>query len=203
MKIICIGRNYAAHAAELNNSLPDKPIIFLKPDTALLKNNSSFYYPEFSKDIHFECELVFRICKEGKNISEKFAINYLDKVTVGIDYTARDLQDDCKAKGLPWERAKSFDGSAVVGDMIDINEIEDINNITFTFYKNDNLVQEGNSSLMLFKLPRLIAEISSFITLKQGDLIFTGTPVGVGPIAIGDKLKGFIEDKKLLLSDVK
>jgi 2-keto-4-pentenoate hydratase/2-oxohepta-3-ene-1,7-dioic acid hydratase in catechol pathway len=137
MKIICIGRNYAAHAAELNNSLPDKPIIFLKPDTALLKNNSSFYYPEFSKDIHFECELVFRICKEGKNISEKFAINYVDKVTVGIDYTARDLQDDCKAKGLPWERAKSFDGSAVVGDMIDINEIKDINNIAFTFYKNE------------------------------------------------------------------
>lgn len=203
MKIICIGRNYAAHATELNNPLPDKPVIFLKPDTALLKNNASFYYPDFSKQIHYECELVFRVCKEGKHISEKFALNYIDKLTVGIDYTARDLQDECKEKGLPWERAKAFDGSAVLGDMIEIKEITDLNNISFSFYKNEQLVQEGNSSLMLFKLSRLIAEISSFITLKQGDLIFTGTPVGVGAIAIGDKLKGFLGDKNVLISDVK
>ena len=203
MKIICIGRNYAAHAAELNNPLPDKPVIFLKPDTALLKNNSTFYYPDFSKDIHYECELVFRVCKEGKHISEKFAMNYVDKISVGIDFTARDLQDDCKAKGLPWERAKAFDASAVIGDMIELKEIKNVDDIEFSFYQNAKKVQHSNSNLMLFNLPRLIAEISSFITLKQGDLIYTGTPVGVGAIAIGDTLKGFIGDKELLTCYVK
>jgi len=203
MKIICIGRNYAAHAAELNNPLPDKPVIFLKPDTALLKNNSTFYYPDFSKDIHYECELVFRVCKEGKHIAEKFAMNYVDKISVGIDFTARDLQDDCKAKGLPWERAKAFDASAVIGDMIELKEIKNVDDIEFSFYQNAKKVQHSNSNLMLFNLPRLIAEISSFITLKQGDLIYTGTPVGVGAIAIGDTLKGFIGDKELLTCYVK
>lgn len=203
MKIICIGRNYAAHAAELNNPLPDKPVIFLKPDTALLKNNSTFYYPDFSKDIHYECELVFRVCKEGKHISEKFAMNYVDKISVGIDFTARDLQDECKAKGLPWERAKAFDASAVIGDMLELKDFENVDDIEFSFYQNDNKVQHSNSNLMLFKLPRLISEISSFVTIKQGDLIYTGTPVGVGAIAIGDTLRGSIGNNELLKCSVK
>jgi len=203
MKIICIGRNYAAHAAELNNPQPSKPVIFLKPDTALLKNNSIFYYPDFSKEIHYECELVFRVCKEGKHIDEKFALKYVDRVGVGIDFTARDLQEECKTKGLPWERAKSFDNSAVIGDMIGINEAGDLNELQFSFNKNNIEVQNGSSALMLFKLPRIISEISSFITLKQGDLIYTGTPEGVGSIAIGDTLNGFLNGKLMLTCNVK
>ena len=198
MKIVCVGRNYSEHAKELNNDLPSKPIIFLKPDTAILRNNDNFYLPDFSKNIHYECELVFRICKEGKHIAEKFALSYVDKYTVGIDFTARDLQDECKANAHPWERAKAFDHSAVVGEFINVEAVEDLNNMIFSLSKNGTTVQQGNSSEMIFSLAKLIAEISNFITLKQGDLIYTGTPKGVSNVVEGDLLEGFIGDKKLL-----
>jgi 2-keto-4-pentenoate hydratase/2-oxohepta-3-ene-1,7-dioic acid hydratase in catechol pathway len=202
MKIICIGRNYAEHAAELNNEVPSQPLIFMKPDTSLLRT-SDFYYPSFTNDLHYECELVFRVCKEGKNIPEKFALKYVDKVTVGIDFTARDLQEDCKKKGQPWERAKSFDHSAVVGEFKNISDFIDQPSYLFSFQKNQQTVQEGNSANMIFSLSAIISNVSEFVTLKQGDLIFTGTPKGVGAVAIGDKLEAFLFDEKLLSITVK
>ena len=203
MKIICIGRNYAAHAKELNNPIPTEPVIFFKPDTALIENNQPFYYPDFTNDLHHEVEIVLRVCKQGKHIEEKFAHKYYDKITLGIDFTARDLQEKCKQKGLPWERAKAFDGSAPVGTFIEKNSIKNLSNIDFQLLLNGKKVQLGNTADLIFSFDRLISEISKFITLKTGDLIFTGTPEGVGPVLKGDKLEAFISDKKLLEVEIR
>ncbi len=203
MKIICIGRNYILHAKELNNPVPKIPVWFMKPETSLILKNRPFFYPEFSQDIHFETELVYHICKVGKYIEEKYAHTYYDSVGVGFDFTARDLQSEYKAKGLPWEPAKAFDGSAPVSSFIPITEIEDIHNIDFSMNKNDLLTQKGNSKDMLFSIDRIIAYISQFVTLKIGDLIYTGTPAGVGPIEIGDKLEAYIGDKLMLSTRIK
>lgn len=201
MKIFCIGRNYALHAKELNNEIPEKPLVFMKPPTALLKGNKPFYYPEFSSNIHFEGELVVRICKNGKHIQEKFAKNYYDQITLGLDLTARDLQNELKSKGHPWEIAKGFDGSAVIGSLVPFQG--DIADLSFTIRKNDEIVQSGNCSDMLFAVDRLISYISKFFMLQTGDLIFTGTPAGVGPIQIGDVFEGFLEEKKLFRTEIK
>jgi len=198
MKIICIGRNYMEHARELNNPLPEKPVFFLKPDTSLIRNNRPFFYPDFSNDIHYETELVIRINRLGKHIPEKFASGYYDSIALGIDFTARDLQGNCKAKGLPWEIAKGFDGSAPLSRFIPMVELQDSENIQFHLELNGKTVQKGESVQMIFSVNRVIAYVSQFITLKMGDVIFTGTPQGVGPVAIGDRLTGYIEDKKLL-----
>ncbi len=203
MKIIAVGRNYIDHAKELNNPVPEKPVIFLKPDTAVLKDNKDFYYPEFSKDIHFEVELVLRVCNEGKHVAKKFAHRYYDAIGLGIDFTARDLQSELKSKGLPWELAKAFDHSAVVGNMILKDNFNDLNNLTFSLQKNDVEVQQGNSKDMIFDFDSLITFVSQYITLRKGDLIFTGTPAGVGPIEIGDKLEGFLEGKSIFTCQIK
>jgi 2-keto-4-pentenoate hydratase/2-oxohepta-3-ene-1,7-dioic acid hydratase in catechol pathway len=197
MKIICIGRNYADHAKEMKSELPTEPIFFLKPDTALLKNGNPFFYPEFTKDLHYECELVVQIQKVGKNIAEKFAPKYYSKVTLGIDFTARDLQQNCKEKGLPWEIAKAFEHSAPISNkFIEISSI-DFENLTFELYKNGEKVQTGQTSNMIFSIDKLIVYVSKFMTLKTGDLLFTGTPAGVGPVKIGDKLEGFLNAEKM------
>ena len=204
MKIICIGRNYVDHAKELNNPVPENPVFFLKPDTALLRRNRPFYYPDFSKDIHYECELVVKINKLGKNIQKKFAHTYYDQIGIGIDFTARDLQSKSKAKGLPWEIAKAFDASAPLSmEFIDKSEFSGIHNIKFHFEKNGETVQEGNSADMIFDIDELIAYVSKFFTLKTGDLIFTGTPAGVGPVQIGDKLEAYIGGRLMLKCEVK
>jgi 2-keto-4-pentenoate hydratase/2-oxohepta-3-ene-1,7-dioic acid hydratase in catechol pathway len=200
MKIICIGRNYAEHAKELNNAVSASPVVFLKPKSSLLQG-TTFYYPEFTKDLHFECEVVVKICKNGKHIKEKFAKNYYQQITVGIDFTARDLQQQQKEKGLPWEIAKAFDGSAVVGKFIDIPA--DVQAINFSLHKNNLLVQEGHTKDMLFTIDHIIAYVSQFFSLHTGDLIFTGTPAGVGPVAIGDQLKGAIEQEPLFEMQIK
>ena len=197
MKIICIGRNYADHAKEMKSELPTEPIFFLKPDTALLKNGNPFFYPEFTKDLHYECELVVQIQKVGKNIAEKFAPKYYSKVTLGIDFTARDLQQNCKEKGLPWEIAKAFEHSAPLSNkFIEISSL-DFENLTFELYKNGEKVQTGHTSDMIFSIDKLIAYVSKFMTLKTGDLLFTGTPAGVGPVQIGDKLEGFLNEEMM------
>ena len=203
MKILCIGRNYTAHIEELNNEKPDEPVIFTKPDTALLKNNAPFYYPEFTKDIHHEVEIILRICKEGKHIAPKFAHKYYDAIGLGIDFTARDIQAKAKAKGLPWALAKGFNGSAPISELLPLSEFEDLKNINFSLQVNGEVKQKGNTSLMLFPFDEIICYISKFITLKQGDIIFTGTPEGVGPIQVGDQLEGFIEDKKMFDFEIK
>jgi 2-keto-4-pentenoate hydratase/2-oxohepta-3-ene-1,7-dioic acid hydratase in catechol pathway len=203
MKIFCIGRNYALHAAELNNEIPKEPVIFMKPKNALLQDNSPFYYPDFTVDIHYECELVLRVCKNGKNIREKYASRYYDKITVGIDLTARDLQTPLKEKGLPWEKAKAFDHSAVVGKMIDCLPGDDSEAIQFSLRKNNELVQEGNSADMLFNFNQILTNISRYFTVNIGDLIFTGTPAGVGRIQIGDHLDGFLGEENLLSFDIR
>jgi 2-keto-4-pentenoate hydratase/2-oxohepta-3-ene-1,7-dioic acid hydratase in catechol pathway len=202
MKIICVGRNYVAHAQELQNEVPTSPLIFMKPQTAILKDGDAFYHPEFSKDIHYEGELVLRVCKTGKHIEEKFATKYYDQITYGIDFTARDLQDELKKKGQPWELAKGFDGSAALGEFVGI---EDFNkeNIDFQTFLNGKMVQDGHSNLMIYSFDYIVSYVSKFFTLKQGDLIFTGTPAGVGSVKIGDKIEGFIEGKKLLECEVK
>jgi 2-keto-4-pentenoate hydratase/2-oxohepta-3-ene-1,7-dioic acid hydratase in catechol pathway len=202
MKIICIGRNYADHAEELNNEVPKEPVIFLKPDTALLPPKSPFFIPDFTNDVHHEVELVVRINRVGKHIEERFAHRYYDKISLGIDFTARDVQAACKAKGLPWEKAKAFDGSAPVGDWISIDN-KDINNIKIHLLKNGEIVQEGNTSEMLFTVDRLIAEVSKYFTLKIGDLIFTGTPSGVSAVKSNDVLEAFLDDELLLKVRVK
>lgn len=203
MKIICIGRNYAQHAKELNNPLPDKPMFFIKPDTALLINNDPFYYPSFSNDIHYECELVIRINKVGKNIQEKFASKYYSEVGLGIDFTARDLQQVCKEKGHPWEIAKGFDSSAAVSKFIPIDTLKNKDSISFHLTIDDAKVQDGNSNDMIFSIDQIISYVSQFVTLKTGDLIFTGTPAGVGSVKIGNQLKGYLEDQLLLDFSIK
>lgn len=204
MKILCIGRNYVDHAKELNNPVPKSPVFFLKPDTALLRRNKPFYYPSFSEDIHYECELVVKINKLGKNIQKKYAHTYYDEIGLGIDFTARDLQSKSKAKGLPWEIAKAFDNSAPISmDFIKKSELGDLNNIQFRFDKNGETVQKGTSADMIFDFDELVSYLSQFFTLKTGDLIFTGTPAGVGPVQIGDKLEGYIGDRMMLRCNVK
>lgn len=203
MKIIAIGRNYTEHIEELKNERSDAPVVFLKPDTALLKNNTPFYHPDFSENIHHEVEIVLKVCKEGKHIKKEFASRYFDEIGIGIDFTARDLQDKCKAKGLPWEIAKGFNGSAPIGQFISIKEIPDLENINFHLLINGELRQKGNTSMMLFDFGSIIEYVSNFFTLKKGDLIFTGTPAGVGKVNIGDHLEAFIEDQKLLDFEIK
>jgi len=198
MKIIAIGRNYAEHAKELNNPVPTVPVIFMKPDTALLKDNKPFYHPEFSTDIHHEIELVLKISKEGKHVAEKFASNYFDEIGLGVDFTARDLQQKHKEKGLPWELAKAFDNSAPVSKFLPKSQFSDLKNLNFRLELNGNTVQAGNTKDLLFSFESIIAFVSKYITLKKGDLIFTGTPQGVGKINIGDHLAGYLEEEKLL-----
>lgn len=203
MKIICVGRNYSDHAKELNNAVPSEPVIFLKPDTALLQNNADFYFPSFSKNIHYECEIVVKINKVGKNIETQFAHRYYNEIALGIDFTARDLQDELKAKSLPWELAKAFDSSAAIGTFIKIDDLANKENISFDFYKNNELVQNGQSADMIFSIDQVIAFVSQYITLKVGDLIYTGTPAGVGSIAIGDVYIGKLEGKENLKIQIK
>ena len=198
MKIIAIGRNYAEHAKELNNPIPTVPVIFMKPDTAVLKDNKPFYHPEFSTDIHHEIELVLKISKEGKHIAQKFAGSYFDEIGLGIDFTARDIQQKHKEKGLPWELAKAFDNSAPISKFIPKSEFKDLSNLNLRLDINDNTVQEGNTKDLLFPFENIIAFVSQYITLKKGDLIFTGTPKGVGKVNISDHLCGYLEDEKLL-----
>ncbi|MEM8566848.1 MAG: fumarylacetoacetate hydrolase family protein [Bacteroidota bacterium] len=203
MKIIAIGRNYAEHINELNNEHPDEPVIFTKPDTAVLKNNAPFYYPHFSKNIHYEVELVLKIGKEGKNIEEKFAAKYYDEIGIGIDFTARDLQKKAKEKGLPWALAKGFNGSAPISRFITKDKLGELDNINFSLEVDGKIRQSGNTSMMLFSFDYIISYLSRFFTLKKGDLIFTGTPAGVGPIAVGQRLTAFIENEKFLEFEIK
>jgi len=203
MKIICVGRNYADHIEELKNERPQEPVLFLKPDTALLQKKFPFVIPPFSNEMHHEIELVVKINKVGKYIDLKFANRYYDEVTVGIDFTARDLQDKLKAKGLPWEKAKAFDGSAMIGEFVPKTDFESIDNVNLRLTSNGTNVQNGNTQSMLWKVDELIAEISQYFTLKTGDLIFTGTPKGVAKVNPGDVLEGFLEDKKLFKLQVK
>ena len=203
MKIICVGRNYPAHAKELGNDIPDEPVIFMKPKSALLQSHTPFYYPEFTNELNYECELVLRICKNGKYIQERHAANYYNGITAGIDFTARDIQNDLKAKGLPWEKAKAFDNSAAVGKFIDITPAFNKKNINFSFYKNKELVQQAISSQMIFTFDFIIAHISNYFSLNIGDLIFTGTPSGVGECVVGDDLEAFIEKEMLLKLEIK
>lgn len=198
MKIICIGRNYADHVQELANEKPDSPVIFLKPDSALLAKKQPFFIPPFTNEVHHELELVIKINRLGKFITQKFAHKYYDQIGLGLDLTARDLQNELKRKGLPWEKAKAFDGAAVVGHKWMDKQKFDLNNLNFQLNKNGQVVQQGNTSLMLWKIDELIAYISTFFTLKIGDLIFTGTPAGVGKISEGDYLEAFLESEKLL-----
>ena len=201
MKIICIGRNYKDHAKEMGTTAPKFPIIFLKPDSSLLPKRNPFFLPDFSKEIHYEVELVYKIDKLGKSIKKKFAKNYYSEVGLGIDFTARDLQKKCKKKGHPWEIAKAFDQSAVVGEkFIPINSLDSIN---FSLQKNNKVVQKSNANQMIFSIDEIISYISKFMTLKIGDLIFSGTPSGVGPVKIGDELKGFIENQEIFKVRIK
>jgi acylpyruvate hydrolase len=198
MKIICIGRNYVAHIKELNNPIPSSPVFFLKPDPALLIRNRPFYYPAFSKEIHHEVELVLKICKVGKNIQKRFAGSYYNEIGIGLDMTARDLQDAAKEKGLPWTVAKGFDQSAPVSRFLPKERFSDLKNINFHLDLNGKTVQQGNSGLMMYDFDDIISHISTYMTLRTGDYIFTGTPSGVGPVKIGDKLEAWIEDEKML-----
>jgi len=202
MKIICIGRNYAEHAKELNNPVPAEPVFFLKPDTALIVNNQPFYIPDFSNDIHHEVELVIKIAKAGKHIDKKFASKYYNEIGIGIDFTARDIQSQCKEKGLPWEKAKAFDGSAPVGKFKDKAQLNS-DGINFHLEKNGTEIQTGNTKDLIFSFDEIIAYISRYFTLKTGDLIFTGTPAGVGAVKQGDKLSAFIEGENLLEFEIK
>jgi len=203
MKIICIGRNYVAHAKELNNPLPTEPVFFMKPDSSLVIRNRPFFYPEISSDVHYEVELVLKVCKNGRHIEEKFAHTYYDQVGLGIDFTARDIQQRCKEKGLPWEPAKAFDGSAPISSFLPLSQLSDSEEIKFLLLKNGEKVQDGNSSLMIFSFDKIISYVSRFVTLKMGDLIFTGTPAGVGPVRIGDRLEAYLEGQKMLKCDIK
>jgi 2-keto-4-pentenoate hydratase/2-oxohepta-3-ene-1,7-dioic acid hydratase in catechol pathway len=203
MKIFCIGRNYGAHALELKNEIPTEPVVFMKPANALLTDNKPFYYPNITKDLHYECEIVLRICKNGKAIQEKFASKYYDAITVGIDFTARDLQEQQKKKGLPWEIAKAFDQSAVIGKWIPISEEEKKNNIQFSLLKNNELVQNGHTNDVIFNFDKIISYVSQYFSLNMGDIIYTGTPEGVGPVAIGDKLLAKIGVEELLHFEIK
>ncbi len=203
MKIICIGRNYVDHAKELNNPVPTEPVFFLKPDTALLPKNNPFVYPSFSKNVQHEVEIAIKINRLGKHIEKKFAHKYYNEIGIGVDFTARDVQQQCKEKGLPWEKAKAFDGSAPTSKFLKIDEFEDINNLNFSLKINGEVKQQGNTKDMIFNFNEIIAYVSKFFTLKIGDIIYTGTPAGVNPIKINDKLECFIEDKKMLGFNVK
>ena len=203
MKIICIGRNYTEHIAELENERPMEPVVFLKPDSAILLKQHPFVIPEFSEDIHHEIEIIVRINKVGKYIDAKFAHKYYDEISVGIDFTARDLQQKLKDKGLPWEKAKAFDGSAVIGDFISIKTFNSLENLTFELTNNGKTVQKGNTNRMLWKIDELIAYVSKYFTLKIGDIIFTGTPAGVAKVNPNDVLEGFLEEKRLFRIQVK
>lgn len=203
MKIFCIGRNYADHAKELGNAIPDEPVIFMKPKSALVQGHTPFYYPEFTNELNYEAELVVRISKNGKYIQEKHASGYYNAITVGIDFTARDIQNQLKEKGLPWEKAKSFDNSAAIGKFIDITPKLDRKNINFSFNKNKEMVQTGNSGSMLFSIDSIIANISNYFSLNIGDLVFTGTPAGVGECMVGDMLEGYYEKELVLSLEIK
>ena len=203
MKIICVGRNYVEHAKELNNKAPKDPVLFLKPDTAILLKKQPFFIPEFSNNVHHEVEILVKINRIGKHIDQKFAHKYYDEIGLGIDFTARDLQSQLKEKGLPWEKAKAFDGSAVIGDFVSKTKYTNINNINFSLKRNNEIVQKGNTSLMLWKIDTLIEYISKYFTLKIGDVIFTGTPSGVGKVFSDDVLNGFIEEEEMFSIKVK
>lgn len=203
MKILCIGRNYADHISELNNERPSEPVIFLKPDTAILKDNEPFYHPDFSNDIHHEIEIVLKINKVGKNIEAKFAHKYYDEIGLGIDFTARDLQSKLKEKGLPWEKAKAFNDSAPISGFVPKTDFADLTNINFHLEINGKTVQKGNTKMMLWNFDEIIADISKYFTLKTGDLIFTGTPAGVGKVVVGDTLTAFLEEKEMMTFEVK
>ncbi|RTY68162.1 fumarylacetoacetate hydrolase family protein [Flavobacterium sp. LB2P53] len=203
MKIICIGRNYTNHIEELQNERPTEPVVFMKPDSAVLLKQHPFVIPEFSEEVHHEIEIIVKISKVGKYIEPKFAHKYYDEISVGIDFTARDLQDKLKAKGLPWEKAKAFDGSAVIGEFVSKNQFSSVENITFELKKNNETVQMSNSSLMLWKIDELISYVSQFFTLKIGDIIFTGTPEGVAAVKPEDVLEGFLEGQQLFRIQVK
>jgi 2-keto-4-pentenoate hydratase/2-oxohepta-3-ene-1,7-dioic acid hydratase in catechol pathway len=202
MKIICIGRNYAKHIEELANEKPESPVVFLKPDSAILPKKNPFFIPSFSDDVHYEVEVLIKINKVGKHIAAKFAHKYYDEIGLGIDFTARDLQEKCKEKGLPWEKAKAFDGSAVIGVFYPKEEF-DLDNLKFQLLKNDEIVQDGNTNAMLWKTDALISYVSQYFTLKKGDIIFTGTPAGVGKVVENDVLKGVIEGREAFEIKVK
>lgn len=203
MKIICIGRNYAKHAKELNNPVPAEPVFFMKPETSLILNGKPFFHPDFSKNIHFETELVLRINRLGKHIEERFAHRYYNEIGIGIDFTARDIQDACKEKGLPWEKAKAFDGSAPLGEFIPKSTFKSVDDINFSLNINGVEKQRGNTQDLLFCFDKIIAHVSKYLTLKIGDLIYTGTPEGVGPVKVNDKLEAFIEGERMLTFQVK
>ena len=203
MKIICIGRNYAEHVKELNNNRPDSPVIFLKPDTSIILKNQPFFIPDFSNEINYEVEIILKICKLGKHIENKYAHKYFNHIGLGIDFTARDTQNELKSNGLPWEKAKAFDGSALVGSWFDKTKFQDLRNLNFSLNKNGKSVQIGNTSQMMWNFDELISEISKYFTLKIGDIIFTGTPSGVGKVNKGDNLEGFIEGKSSFVINVK
>lgn len=203
MKILCIGRNYVKHAEELGNEVPKEPVVFMKPDSALMRQRDAFYIPDWTSDVHYEAELVVRFMRLGKNIESRFASKYYQEITVGLDLTARDVQSALKAKGLPWEKAKAFDQSAVVGDWVKIDDLENKDEIRFQLFKNGELVQDGNSKFMIHSIPDLVEHCSSYFTIKIGDLLFSGTPEGVGPVNAGDVLEGYLESKKVLRVRVK
>ncbi|MBP2830636.1 fumarylacetoacetate hydrolase family protein [Aquimarina sp. U1-2] len=203
MKIICIGRNYTDHIKELENEKPTDPVIFMKPDTSILLKKQPFFIPDFSNNVHYEVEILVKIKKIGKYIDQKFAHKYYDEIGLGIDFTARDIQNQLKAKGLSWEKAKAFDGAAVIGEWIAKEEFSDVNDIDFRLEKNEEIAQQGNTKLMLWKIDELIAYVSQYFTLKIGDIIFTGTPAGVGPVATNDTLTGFIGERKMFSIKVK
>jgi len=203
VKIICVGRNYTAHIEELENKYPEQPVLFIKPDTSILQKKQPFFIPHFTNDIHYEVEVMVKIDRIVKHIEPKFAPKYYSQVGLGIDFTARSLQNDLKAKGLPWEKAKAFDGSTLIGDWFDKNQFNNINDLSFSLEKNSTTVQEGNTSQMLWKIDELISYCSKFFTLKIGDVLFTGTPNGVGPVVQGDVLKGFIESEETFSVKVK
>ncbi|MDD5570613.1 MAG: fumarylacetoacetate hydrolase family protein [Bacteroidales bacterium] len=198
MKIICIGYNYKEHVKETKAVMPAEPLFFLKPETSLILNNRPFFYPDFSNNIHYEVEILLRICKVGKNIQEKFANSYFKEIGIGIDITARDLQEECIKKGLPWEKCKSFEGSAPVSDFIKKDEFKNIYDINFHLNINGKTVQKGNTNDLIFSFEKIISHVSKFMTLKIGDIIFTGTPFGIGPLKLGDKIEAFIEGNKML-----
>ncbi|NNJ88289.1 MAG: fumarylacetoacetate hydrolase family protein [Eudoraea sp.] len=203
MKIICIGRNYAEHIKELSNERPKDPVVFIKPDSAVLPKEQDFYIPEFSEDIHYEVEVLVKIKKVGKHIDPKFAHKYYDEIGLGIDFTARDLQTQLKEKGLPWEKAKGFDGAAVIGKWVPKKELKDLKNLHFTLTKNDEVVQNGDTAQMLWSIDELIGYVSGFFTLKKGDILFTGTPAGVGKVSPNDYLSGSLEGNELLRLKIK
>jgi len=203
MKIFCVGRNYAEHIKELGNVFPEEPVIFMKPKSALLQAHTPFYYPEFTNELHYECELVLRISKNGKYIQEAFASKYYDAVTVGIDFTARDIQNELKEKGLPWEKAKAWDNSAAIGKWVPFANLKNKKDIPFGLYKNKELVQQGSSKQMIHSFDYIVSYISNFFSVNIGDLIFTGTPAGVGELVVGDEIEGFMEEVPLLQLEVK